>query len=596
MKDKSKRNFEKIWLLPINSVFTKLLFFTASISLIPIIFVSVLLLHKIERMVTDELANSHSQIALQYTSNLEDKLNGYRDSLKQIANNTIISDALLDIEGLQNPYVKGKNVSIEVNKYLPLHKELLNCIIYSNVEDRRIQGKNVTMMKEASLGRWYSENTDMDIEYFTYPALNGKGHILSLIENIENIDIRTFQMQRLGVIKLDIVTNQLFAPVIDNSKNIYPYDVIVLNKENSIIYSSNHDFNNMITTTSPEQLAKQNNRNKGELVNITFMEEYGFKFIFLFDDNQLFNKKIEILNTIIPILILVLLFIIIIAYAFAHRFSKRVEKLVQKIKVAETGDLTIAEEIKGNDEIAVLDKQFNRMLIKLDQLIHKNYIQQLEKKETKFRNLQLQINPHFLYNTLETISSIAAINQTFIICELCEKLGDIFRYSLGKNYGEFVTVKQELQHIQNYIYIQSTRYRNKFEVFYNVGTEVQEKLILRFILQPIVENAILHGLSPLKEKGTLEISISQEDELLIVKVEDDGIGMPKEKIDELIQYCNFDDNSIKDKSKSIGIRNVNQRIKLMYGVEYGISIESTQGHGSCFTILLPFNQKGGSIQ
>jgi sensor histidine kinase YesM len=268
--------------------------------------------------------------------------------------------------------------------------------------------------------------------------------------------------------------------------------------------------------------------------------------------------------------------------------------LVHKIKAAETGDLTIGEEIGGNDEIAVLDKQFNQMLYKLNNLINKNYIQQLENKKTELRNLQLQINPHFLYNTLETISSIAAVKKVFTIVEICEKLGNIFRYSIGKNYGEYVTVKQELEHIQNYVHIQKTRFVHKFDVFYYVEPETEDRKILRFILQPIVENAIVHGLSNKSGNGTLEISITQENDNLVITIDDDGIGMSEKKVEELTEYINSEktNNSLEENKLGIGVRNVNQRIKLTCGNEYGIVIKSSEKQGTCFTIFLPLISGG----
>jgi sensor histidine kinase YesM len=355
---------------------------------------------------------------------------------------------------------------------------------------------------------------------------------------------------------------------------------------------------------------------KDAMVNTAAIEDYGLKLIFLFNNSQLNEKMAEMQRTILPVFFMIMIIIIITAFLFTRGFSERVARLVKKIKVAETGDLTITEEIEGNDEISVLDKQFNQMLIKLDDLIQKNYIQQLEKKETEFRNLQLQINPHFLYNTLEIISSIAAVKQAFAICELCEKLGDIFRYSLGKNYGEYVTVMQELKHTQNYVFIQKTRFGNKFEVFYNVEPDLEDKMILRFILQPIVENAITHGLSHITGKGTLEIVISREQEhesavkdnkttdislekidksVLVIKIEDDGIGMSPEKVDALNRYINSEGKTADENRRSIGIRNVNQRIKLACGNEYGITIESVQYQGSSVIIRLPMIGKGEDL-
>ncbi|HWT74008.1 MAG TPA: histidine kinase [Mobilitalea sp.] len=589
MKNINKRVFRKIF--HSSSIFKQLVLFTAVISVAPIIFVSWLLFHRISDMVTDELVNSHYQLVAQYTSNLESKLYQYRDSLKQISNNTIILNTLMDKSDTKNPYVKGNDVSIEVNKSLNLDsKELRNCMIYSDIEASKIYGSRITMMDGASREIWYIHKKSLNKDYFIYSALDGKSKILSLIQNIIYIDLSNYTSKYVGFIKLDILMNRLFAPTTNADQQTYSYDILVLDKDNNIVYSSNHSYNDILSKVSYEQLQRNRiNYFSDTMVVADAEHNYNLKLIFLFNNSQLSMRKAQIQKSVFPIFILVMVVIIITAFMFTRGFSRRVAKLVNKIKVAETGDLTITEALEGNDEIAVLDKQFNQMLVKLDNLIKKNYIQQLEKKESEFRNLQLQINPHFLYNTLETISSIAAVKQAFVICELCEKLGENFRYSLGKNYGEFVTVMQELQHTQNYVYIQKTRFGNKFEVFYNVDPEVENKLILRFILQPIVENAIVHGLSNIPGKGTLEISINKTEELLVIKIEDDGVGMPPEKVEEINQYINDSIGSDR-KKQSIGIRNVNQRIKLACGSEYGITIVSSVNHGSCFTIELPLMQ------
>ena len=166
---------------------------------------------------------------------------------------------------------------------------------------------------------------------------------------------------------------------------------------------------------------------------------------------------------ILPLILLVTGIDSVGCYIFAGMFSKRVNFLVNKFKRVETGDFSVTAPVSGKDELRILDDQFSHMLDTINSLIRENYVQELEKKETELQNLQLQINPHFLYNTLETISSIAAVRQTFAVCELCGRLGEIFRYSLGKDYGEFVTVEQELHHVENYVYIQKVRYGDKFE-------------------------------------------------------------------------------------------------------------------------------------
>ena len=169
---------------------------------------------------------------------------------------------------------------------------------------------------------------------------------------------------------------------------------------------------------------------------------------------------------------------------------------------------------------------------------------------------------------------------------MCEKLGDIFRYSLGKNYGEYVTLEQELAHTKNYIFIQQIRYGNQFEVFYEIDVDAGRYRVLRFILQPVVENAILHGLVGQREKGRLTISAREAQGCLLLAVTDDGAGMDEAQIAALKAYMEQEDVS-EEKVGSIGLRNVNRRLQLACGREYGLSIESSPQNGCCVTFRLP---------
>lgn len=584
------------------SIFKQLVSFTIVISVVPIILISGFLFQKIERLIVGDLVNSHEQITAQYMKNIEEKMLQYQNSLEFIANNTIILDTLTNSSGKSSPYMKGRDISTEVTKSLLLDRpsEIRNCMIYSKIGENPVYGSRATMMEEAKKETWYRNKKALNEGWFTYISA-GKGQtILSILREIEKIDLLNYTKKDIGIIKLDIYMERLFSPGKnwDNEKS--NFDVIVYGADGQDLYDSDPDKREVLTEFLQRQSDGEDYHN-GKIHTIsdyvvagTALEEYGMNILFLFTNSELMEKKGEIQLLVIPLLLLVILAILFFSYLFTYRFSARVGALVQKIKVAETGDLTITKPIAGSDEIAYLDKQFSHMLKKLDKLIRKNYIQQLENKETQLRNLQLQINPHFLYNTLETISSIAAVNQAFVVCDMCEKLGEIFRYSLGKNYGEFVTISQELHHTQNYIFIQKIRYNERFEVFYNVEADVDRYMILRFILQPIVENAIVHGLGNLTSKGTLEISIRREKDALLIVIEDDGVGMDAERVRDLNAFIN-EPKEVRDNKKSIGIRNVNQRIQLSCGNEYGISIESIPYQGSRFYIRLPLIQRGGDM-
>ena len=581
------------------TIFVQLLVFSLLASLVPTPLISIFLFYKLDRTAQAEVQDYHDQITSQYMKNIEEKLQQYRNSLEVIANNTVILNTLTD-ETL-NPYDKGELVSKEVNNSLLLEKqsEVRNCMIYSSVQDCKIYGRRASMMQQASREVWYLQERVIKDDCFSYFALKDSEPILSLVKDIEELDTEHLSRSQLGIIKLDVAMKRLFVPAATDSEENATYDVIVYKNEGEdakILYQTLKENGSEILKKYWSDTAKEETGANSEGLIDTYtvagqtLEDYGLNLLFLFDNQDSLEKRAEIIETILPLLLLLMIAVTGVIYWYSKDFSSRVELLVKKFRRAETGDLSVSEKISGTDEIAVLDQQFNRMLGKLDQLIKTSYVQKLENKEAQLKNLQLQINPHFLYNTLETISSIAAVKQVFVVCDICGKLGEIFRYSLGKNYGELVPLEQEMTHIKNYMFIQKIRYGDRLQVFYNIDVDAAHVHIPRFILQPIVENAISHGLSNLTSVGTLEVSAFEKKDRLYIEIEDDGEGMVREKVAEITRFINTA-KPVEGK-KNIGIRNVNQRIKLAYGEAYGITIRSAPYQGSRFTIQLPIMRKG----
>ena len=581
------------------SIFVQLLVFSLLASLVLTLLISIFLFYKLDRTAQADVQDYHDQITSQYMKNIEEKLQQYRKSLEVIANNTVILSTLTD-ETL-NPYDKGELVSKEVNNSLLLEKqsEVRNCMIYSSVQDCKIYGRRASMMQQASREVWYLQERAMKDDCFSYFALKDSEPILSLVKDIEELDTEHLSRSQLGIIKLDVAMKRLFVPAATDSEENATYDVIVYKNEGEdakILYQTLKENGSEILKKYWSDTAKEETGANSEGLIDTYtvagqtLEDYGLNLLFLFDNQDSLEKRAEIIETILPLLLLLMIAVTGVIYWYSEDFSSRVELLVKKFRRAETGDLSVSEKISGTDEIAVLDQQFNRMLGKLDQLIKTSYVQKLENKEAQLKNLQLQINPHFLYNTLETISSIAAVKQVFVVCDICGKLGEIFRYSLGKDYGELVPLEQEMTHIKNYMFIQKIRYGDRLQVFYNIDVDAAHVYIPRFILQPIVENAISHGLSNLTSVGTLEVSAFEKKDRLYIEIEDDGEGMVREKVAEITRFINTA-KPVEGK-KNIGIRNVNQRIKLAYGEAYGITIRSAPYQGSRFTIQLPIMRKG----
>ena len=581
------------------SIFVQLIVFSLLTSLVPILIISIFLFYKLDNTAQTETKNYHEQITSQYMKNIEEKLQQYRNSLEVIANNTVILNTLTD-EKL-NPYDRGELVSKEVDNslLLEMQSEVRNCMVYSRVQNCKVYGSRASMMQQASREVWYLQEKAEEDGWFSYFALKDSEPILSLVKDIEQLDTEHLSRSQLGIIKLDVAMKRLFVPASTEDDESATYNVIVYKgqgKDAKILYQTVKNDGDEILKKYWEETADQKDgaNSNGQIstytVNGQTLEEYGLNLLFLFDNQDSWQKRVEIIEAILPLLLLLIVTVTGLIYWYSKDFSSRVELLVRKFRRAETGDLSVSEEIGGSDEIAVLDQQFNRMLGKLDQLIKTSYVQKLENKEAQLKNLQLQINPHFLYNTLETISSIAAVKQVFVVCDICGKLGEIFRYSLGKDYGEMVPLEQEMKHIKNYMFIQEIRHGNRLQVFYNIDVDAAHVYIPRFILQPIVENAISHGLGNLTSVGTLEISAFEKNDRLYIQIEDDGEGMDQEKVAEIVRFINTE-KPVEGK-KNIGIRNVNQRIKLACGEQYGFIIESTPYQGSRFTIQLPIMREG----
>ena len=447
------------------TIFRQVLIFSLLISLVPIILVSIILFRNLESTAEKELTASYKQIGLQYINNIKDRLNRLETGVLVVSKNTTIQEQLLN--PLDSPYIKGELISEEIFKSLLLEgrNEINNCMVYTKLQGRDIFGRSASTWEVARKESWYNYYNGREGKWFTYPYASGKNtktSIASLVYNIYILDTGSLAQKDIGAVKLDVNLNRMFSSVSGEGED-GSFDIILSDKEGKVLFAET-----AMGEEARKEILESTALNDEEGIKINGYVVYRFNFdnlglnaVLAFDNKELVSKRNNIINLFFPVLFALIGVIVLAAGLFAKRFSKRVNLLVDKFKMAETGDLSVKELITGGDEITILDEHFSQMLIKLDKLIRTNYVQELDRKKLELKNLQLQINPHFLYNTLETISSIAAVNKVFIIGDIAGKLGEIFRYSLGKNYGDFVSLKDELTHIENYIFIQKMRYGDK---------------------------------------------------------------------------------------------------------------------------------------
>ncbi len=235
------------------------------------------------------------------------------------------------------------------------------------------------------------------------------------------------------------------------------------------------------------------------------------------------------------------------------------------------------------DEIGELARNFNEMLDQMEELRKKENQANLLASQAQFKALQAQINPHFLYNTLDTMSSIAEIRDCPEVSILSQSLSNIFRYSLNMK-DSFSTVAQEITHLKNYTYVMSVRMQDHVKYVYDIDEEALQSRIPRISIQPLVENALNHGLRNKRGEKEIHISVKKKGSMLEICVADNGVGMDAEEFNRLLR-----ENSLNraEQGSSIGLHNINARIKMKYGEEYGITLESVSGEGTCVRVLLP---------
>jgi two-component system sensor histidine kinase YesM len=254
------------------------------------------------------------------------------------------------------------------------------------------------------------------------------------------------------------------------------------------------------------------------------------------------------------------------------------------MKLIEKGDFKVKIKYSSKDEIGKLARTFNSMARKMNNLINEVYFDKLKQKDLEVQMLQNQINPHFLYNTLESIHMMAKINKDAETSRMAVALGKILRYSINRN-QERVTVREEIEHLKDYIMLQKVRFEDIFDIEVNVDESLNEKNIIKLILQPIVENAVYHGMDSVESGGKIEIIGYEKENNIIFEVIDNGIGMDEKLVEKMNNYI----NDLDDTMKSIGLKNVNKRIQLHYGSEYGVKVFSKQGIGTRVQVTIPLN-------
>lgn len=530
-----------------------------------------------------------SDVADQTTNNLDASIVTLEDIHLQILASQVVQEQLrLTNKGDINGYIK-RNVD------LTLERELATSVLLNpNVQSAYIVSKNgdefsITNIDGESLESVFAEEEIYEANGTTLWKLVGEENNVCTAKAI--LDLKT--MMPLGYMTI-VYKQDYFEDIVkDNSTEFSSY-VYVVDQEGCIVSTNNQQYLNTEFPIVPQELSSKylyrydvlNDENAyfyaGEPLSNGWM---------LIQSVSLHDLYKNIYNSIriagVLLLVILILGAVVLKIATKH-IAQPTRNLVESMKRFGAGNLKHRVAAVTNDELGQIGREYNRMADNIETLINQVYKMEITQKQAEIDFLSMQINPHFLYNTLDTISWMAIGEQNSEISEMTIALAELLRAMVKRD--RFITVEEEMRTVKDYLYIQTQRFGDKITIKYEVDEIANPCMIPNFILQPLIENAIIHGLEPKLDKGTLWIDIFVEKENLVFCIKDDGVGMTAEEIEDLYKKCESNDTK-----QNIGLKNVYRRLILCYGEESRLRIESSKSGGTSIEFRLPVSFADGRI-
>lgn len=500
--------------------------------------------------------------------------------------------------------IKNVNLSEEsINEEMKLlynsnKEQVLNIALISK------EGEAISVVPASRLRKKFAVNKE---EWFIN-ALNktenvhfSRPHVQKIFENGDNgyrwvismsraVEITTGGSTEQAVLMIDMAYQGLDSVLdevsLGNGGYIYLMDSageIIWHPKFELIASGRVKENNLLTATYSDGSIEEEFNNMVQTVVIKTVGYTGWKLVGVIKGTGISLNTLKTRLFIVFVISLIIFIVVLINSYISFRVTDPIRELEKSVKKLEEGNLDADIYMGGSYEIQHLGKSVQDMKYRIKGLMQDIVTEHEEKRKSEFNSLQAQINPHFLYNTLDIIVWQIENEKQSEAVHTVTALARFFRLSLGKG-KNIVTVKAEIEHVKNYLMIQHMRFKNKFDYEFDVENDVLELSSLKLMLQPLVENAIYHGMEFMDGDGLITIKAWREDNELYLSVADNGLGMTEDKVNLILAGRS---NSGNGRGSGIGVKNVNERIKLYFGEGYGLKIDSEPDVGTTITIHLP---------
>ncbi|SER35276.1 two-component system, sensor histidine kinase YesM [Gracilibacillus ureilyticus] len=566
------------------------------IGILPILCLGILVSLTVERVLEEQANDNTMQLIGKVNQTFEFYINNMQSITYMIASDNEVQQFLDEPEGIKNKY----EIQRFLRSFTTITSEVAGIMVINKEGEYISNELYAPSILDLTESFWYQEAVESDGIFHIIGRPDGRR--LTSIVDYKNDDVVSvvravidpFTNEVRGVILIDLKLRVIAETARDIRLGKSGYLMVVDNKGQNI-YLPNQP---IIEEVPLEWISNQPSGNFSKTINdekIQFIYQRSpfadWTTVGVFPAEESLLELREIRFYLIVFIFLIMLFGIPVSYYLSHSISKPIVELMTFMRKAESGDLHVRYKDKRYDEIGLLGRSFNTMLQQVLELMRLTERQERQKRDAEFRSLQANINPHFLYNTLDTIQWMARKHNAIDVAEVVESLAKLFRIGLSKG-RDTIMVSEEIEHIESYLKIQKTRYQDKLNYSIEMDPHVHSYYTLKFILQPIIENAIYHGIKERRGPGHIQINVEKEEDLLLITIADNGAGMTQERLDEmreaLQEAVSRTENTEGSKTKKgYGILNVQARIQLAYGTDYGLEIDSETGQGTQVRLLLP---------
>ncbi len=581
----------------LNTKFRNKLIFMCLTAIVPTVLAGVFLLWNLADMMRTSAENELISSADSLKIRLKDSIVTISNISERAVDNddikTLLHSNFINSDDYYNFYMQSTAVPEIINAY-PQVSEIAYYIDRPGFVNHNVfhqstdEIKNTYWYQDAqtySQPRWqiiFDRETEIYSLCLVTPLLNNNGSFMGTAVVTVNPEVYSSLCTELPA-NYNTIFSVGQGIVFHSTINEYPTGKFISEMKGSFIYGVS-DSNIISDQTALGKLGHT-------VVSYFDYENTGNLFqVYLVSPDSIFNDEInQVVVTYIGYVVLCIILSVLLAYLFSSMFSRRIQFLKDKMHDVAEGNFELADEIKGTDEIFDLYEDLKKMVDRMQALINDAYKAKIQSEsfklnqvEAEFKALASQINPHFLYNTLETIRMKAFVNNDKETADLVKKLGKFMRRCLEVKDG-MVTLESELEFTKSYLELQSARFGDR--VSYNIYCEVDRQYkILPLIIQPIVENAFVHGIEGAKANGKISIKVFYKGENVLIEVSDNGSGIEPDRLRMLLAKLEENDTS---SGKSIGLTNVNKRIKMYHGEQYGMTVETVLGKGTTIRIAIP---------